>query len=139
METYSLKVKNIRLYTDETVSKVTITFERQIPGIIRTKSGEFIHGNVDHISMKRSAFTAQVCDANPDIALLRACRETPFTQKDLAILFISSVMKFNSSSVSAGELIDGVAAEHDFYSIDITDVCLSPRAEQQLKDATTLD
>lgn len=139
METYSLKVKNIRLYTDETVSKVTITFDEKIPGIIKTDAGEFVHGDVDHISMKRNAFTAQVCDANPDIALLRACRETPFTQKDLAILFMNSVMKFNSTPVSAGELIDDAAAEHDFYSIDITDVRLSPRAEQQLNAATTLD
>lgn len=138
METYSLKVKNIRLYTDETVSKVTITFEGQIPGIIRTDAGEFIHGNVDHISMSRSAFTAQVCDANPDIALFRACRDVPFTQKELAILFMGSTVKFNSTPIAAGELINDVAAEHDFYAIDIIGVLLTPRAEAQLDAALTL-
>ena len=138
METYSLKVKNIRLYTDETVSKVTITFEGQIPGIIRTESGEFIHGNVDHISMSRSAFTAQVCDANSDIALFRACCERPFTQKELAILFLGSTMKFNAAPVVAGEVINDMAAEHDFYTTDITDVKLTTRAEDQLNAALTL-
>lgn len=138
METYSLKVKNIRLYTDETVSKVTITFEEKIPGIIKTEAGEFVHGDVDHISMNRSAFTAQVCDANADIALFRACRETPFTQKELAILFIGSVMKFNSTLVAAGEIINDTAADHDFYASDITSIRLTPRAEDQLNAALTL-
>lgn len=138
METYSLKVKNIRLYTDETVSKVTITFDGTFPGIIKTETGEFIHGDVDHISMKRNAFTAQVCEAHDDIALFRACQTEPFSQKDLAILFMGSKMKFNSTSISAGELIDDVAAEHDFYAIDITNVQLTTRAEQKLNDALTL-
>lgn len=138
METYNLKVKNIRLYTDENVSKVTITFEEKIPGIIKTEAGEFVHGDVDHISMSRSAFTAQVCDANDDIALYRACRETPFTQKELAILFLGSTIKFNSSPVVAGEVINDVAVEHDFYATDITNVKLTTRAEEQLNSALTL-
>jgi hypothetical protein len=139
METYSLKVKNIRLYVDETTAKVTITFEEKIPGIIRTDAGEFIHGDVDHMSISRSAFTAQVCDVNDDIALFRACCERPFTQKELAILFLGSTVKFNTAPVVAGEVINGVAVEHDFYTIEITNVKLTTRAEDQLNAALTLD
>ena len=138
METYNLKVKNIRLYTDENVSKVTITFEEKIPGIIRTEAGEFVHGDVDHISMSRSAFTAQVCDANADIALFRACCERPFTQKELAILFLGSTVKFNTAPVVAGEVINDVAVEHDFYTIEITGIKPTTRAEDQLNAALTL-
>lgn len=139
METYNLKVKNIRLYTDETVSKVTITFDKKIPGISRTDTGEFVHTDVDHISMNRNVFTAQVCEAIPDVALFRACRGVPFTQKELAILFIGSAIKFNSIPVAEGEIINDVAAEHAFYAVEILGITLTPRAEDQLNAALTLD
>lgn len=138
METYNLKVKNIRLYANEEMVKVTITFDETIPGIIRTDAGEFVRGEVDHISMNRSALTAQVCTADDDIALFKACQDGPFSLKDLAILFMGSKLKLNRTFVSAGELVNDEAMEHDCYITDIVAVQLTPRAKQKLNDALTL-
>lgn len=138
METYNLKVKNIRLYSNEEMTKVTITFDETIPGISRTDAGEFIQTDVDHISLTRSAFTAQVCTAHDDIALFKACQNEPFSLKDLAILFMGSKLKFNRTFVSAGELVNDEATEHDCYITDIVAVQLTARAEQKLNDALTL-
>ena len=88
METISVVIKNIcLLYNEEhTRIDVKITLDKTIRGYA-LNGNTYEETDVNKISIPRANFTAQVCNIDDSIDQMRACREHPFDQQFLALIF----------------------------------------------------
>lgn len=94
------------------------------------------------MSFFRSTLTAQLCDANDDIALYRACQERALGQRQFALILFNAKLKLNITEHSAGEVVEVNGTERtierDCIFVDVAGVELAPRAVQCLNDAISL-
>lgn len=142
METVVITVKNVRVFVDEESASVQLTFDEAIKGFVKDANGAFVEGDVHTISLSRSRLTAQLCEANDDIALYRATLDHSFGQKEFAVVLFKAKLTLNREKKSAGEIIgEGDSAytiERDCYLTDVVSVKLSDRAIRELDKATSL-
>lgn len=142
MTTVVATVKGIRVFENENSASVQLTLDKEIEGYKQDDNGIFVKGMTKQVSFFRSALTAQLCDANDDIALYRACQERALGQRQLALILFNSKVKLNITEHSAGEVIDVNGTERtierDCIFVEVVDVTLAPRAIQCLNDAISL-
>lgn len=142
MTTIVAKVKGIRVFETENSSSVKLTLDKEVEGYQQDENGVFVKGLTKQVSFFRSTLTAQLCDANDDIALYRACQERALNQHQLAMILFNANLKLNITEHSAGEVLDvngeERVIERDCIFVEVVDIELTPRAIQCLNDSFSL-
>ena len=142
MTTIVATVKGIRVFENEESASVQLTFDKEMEVYKKDDDGVFVKAMTKQVSFFRSALTAQLCDANDDIALYRACQERAFDQRQFALILFNAKLKLNITEHSAGEVIEfngkERTVERDSTFVDVAGVELAPRAIQSLNDALSL-
>lgn len=142
MTTIVATVKGIRVFENENSASVQLTLDKEVEGYKQDETGVFVKAMTNKVSFFRSALTAQLCDANDDIALYRACQEHALGQRQLALILFNAKLKLNIVEHSAGEVVAINGKEHtverDCVFVDVADVELSPRATMCLNNAISL-
>lgn len=138
METIKATVKSIRVFTNEDTSNVNIIFDKTFKGFAKQQNGTFAEVETNEIGFYRSALTAQLCDVNDDIALLRAMSEHSFGQREFGAILFGAKLEFTRELKVAGEEVNGKVLDRDKYFTKITGVTLTPRAIAAIDKATTL-
>jgi hypothetical protein len=142
-----INLKRIQVFESESGSNVNLVFNEQIDGFKRAVTDgvvEYVEDKVNTISIGRSALTAQLCDANDDIAMYRACIDHAFGQKEFGLILTGAVLTIERERHAAGEVYgqddDGtdLAYQRDCYTTEVTDVKLSARSQSILDNALTL-
>ena len=142
METIVVTVKGVKVFVDEKHADVQLTFEEAIKGFAKSNAGDYVETDVKTVSFPRSRLTAQLCEANDDIAMYRATLDHAFGQKEFGVILFNAKLKINRDFKTAGEVVgegdSAYAVERDCYISDVVGVTLSDRAIRQLDAATAL-
>jgi hypothetical protein len=105
---------------------------------------DFVEDKVSSISVGRSAFTAQLCDCNDDIAMYRGCIDHAFGQKEFGLLLTGAALTIERERHTAGEVYGqdengaDLAYTRDCYTTEVVGVKLSAWSAQKIDDALTL-
>ena len=143
-----VNLKRIQVFENENSCNCNLVFNENIKGYQRNADAngevEYVEGDVNYISIGRSALTAQLCDLNDDIALYRCCLTHAFGQKELAIILHGAILTLERTLHSAGEVYgkadDGtdLAYSRDCYTTEVVGIKLGARAQALLDGAITL-
>ena len=110
MTTIVATVKGIRVFENENSASVQLTLDKEVEGYKQDENGVFVKGMTKQVSFFRSTLTAQLCDANDDIALYRACQERALGQRQFALILFNAKLKLNITEHSAGEVVERPAS-----------------------------
>lgn len=142
MEKIIVTVKGVRVFVNEFSSSVQLTLAEPIKGFKQDDDGNFVEEDVKQISLPRSKFTAQLCEASDDIAMYRATLDHALGQKEFGVILFNAKLQLQRERKAAGEVytINGEeqVAERDCYLTDVTGVQLSDRAIRAIDNAIAL-
>lgn len=138
METIIITINNVKVFESEDSATVQISFNEPIKGLKLDEKGGTIAADVTTLSMYRSKLTAQLCEANDDIALYRATQTHALNQKQLGIILTGAKLKINREFKTAGEVDGDYTFTRDSYITDVVGVTLTERAIRKLDDACSL-
>lgn len=127
------RVKQISVYEGDSSVNVTLSFDKTFEGIV-LKDNDYIKADTNRISFNRSALTAQLCEADSDLAQYRAISGS-WNQKQFGLLLFGAVITMKREFKAAGEVVNESALEHDCFITVVDDVKLSERAKNQLNKA----
>ena len=141
VKTFALTVKRVQtIETDDSFVSVNLTFDKSIPGFVKSEDGSFVEADVNNISFTRSKITKQLCAINDLIATYRDSCEEPFNRKQFSIILHGAKVNIKRTLHAAGEIVnDGdEPLERDKWYTDIVGVGLSKTASALLLNALTL-
>lgn len=132
-----ITVKGIRVFENEDYASVQLSFKEAIKGFAKNDEGEYVEGDVTTISIPRSRFTAQLCDANDDIAMYRAGRTAALGQKEFVALLFGATLKVERTLINEGDTLPNseTVAERTMYLTDVIGVTLTARSQRLLDTA----
>lgn len=143
-----VNLKRVQVFESEIGSNVNLVFNESIKGFKReidtNGNVTFEEGDVNTISIGRSALIAQLCEADDMIAAYRGSIDHTFGQKEFGIILRGAVLTIERTLHTAGEVYgqseDGtdLCYQRDCYTTEVTDVKLSPWSAQKIDDALTL-
>lgn len=138
METIVVTVNNVKVFESEDAATVQISFNEPIKGLKLDEQGNTTETDVTSLSIFRSKLTAQLCEANDDIALYRATQSQALNQKQFGIILVGAKLKINREFKAAGETDGDYTFSRDSYITDVIDVTLTERAIRKLDAACSL-
>ena len=143
-----INLKRVQVFESENGSNVNLVFNEQIDGFVRKVDDngvvDFVEDKVSSISVGRSAFTAQLCDCNDDIAMYRGCIDHAFGQKEFGLLLTGAALTIERERHTAGEVYGqdengaDLAYSRDCYTTTVVGCKLSARSQNILDNALTL-
>lgn len=143
-----INLKRVQVFESENGSNVNLVFNEQIDGFVRKVDDngvvDFVEDKVSSISVGRSAFTAQLCDCNDDIAMYRGCIDHAFGQKEFGLLLTGAALTIERERHTAGEVYGqdengaDLAYSRDCYTTTVVGCKLSARSQSILDNALTL-
>jgi len=143
-----INLKRVQVFESENGSNVNLVFNEQIDGFVRKVDDngvvDFVEDKVSSISVGRSAFTAQLCDCNDDIAMYRGCIDHAFGQKEFGLLLTGAALTIERERHTAGEVYGqdengaDLAYSRDCYTTTVVGCKLSARSQTILDNALTL-
>ena len=143
-----VNLKRVQVFESENGSNVNLVFNELIKGFQRKidASGAvtFEEGDVNTISVGRSALIAQLCEADDMIAAYRGCIDHTFGQKEFGIILRGAALTLERTLHTAGEIYGqdengtDLAYQRDCYTTEITDVKLSQWSIDKIDAALTL-
>ena len=143
-----VNLKRIQVFESENGSNVNLVFNESIKGFERVVDAngavDYVEGDVNHVSIGRSALTAQLCECCDDIAMYRGCIDHAFAQKEFGLLLTGATLTLERTLHSAGEVYGqdengtDLAYQRDCYTTEVVDVKLSARSQKILDAALTL-
>jgi hypothetical protein len=143
-----VNLKRVQVFESENGSNVNLVFNEQIDGFVRKVDDngvvDFVEDKVSNISVGRSAFTAQLCDCNDDIAMYRGCIDHAFGQKEFGLLLTGAALTIERERHTAGEVYGqdengaDLAYSRDCYTTTVVGCKLSARSQTILDNALTL-
>lgn len=138
---FTAKVKNVKVFENESSASVQITVDKTFKGFA-LKDDAAVEADINAFSINRSALTAMLCELNDDIALYRACTGKSFDQKQLALILFNAELSIERELKAKGEVYkvgdEERAFEHDCYITNIVGVKLSDKALRLLDAACVL-
>lgn len=143
-----VNLKRVQVFESENGSNVNLVFNESIKGFQRNVDAngavDYVEGDVDYVSIGRSALIAQLCECSEDIAAYRGSIDHTFGQKEFGIILRGAVLTLERTLHSAGEVYgqaeDGtdLAYQRDCYTTEVTDIKLSSWSAKKLDDALVL-
>lgn len=143
-----VNLKRVQVFESENGSNVNLVFNESIKGFKREIDANgavtFEEGDVNTISVGRSALIAQLCEADDMIAAYRGCIDHTFGQKEFGIILRGAALTLERTLHTAGEVYgqaeDGtdLAYQRDCYTTEVTDVKLSQWSMDKIDAALTL-
>lgn len=145
MEKYNLKVISVRVYDDCEKPSVSIGFDKPIKGFTKAEDGSYNEADVTDISINRSQFTRQLCNANELIATFRSARGKALDQRSFGLILPGATLTIVRTLRAKGEQMvnsegqpevdaDGNAKcyQRDCYTTDVVGIALTDIATARL-------
>ena len=143
-----LNLKRVQVFESEVGSNVNLVFNESIKGFKReidtNGNVTFEEGDVNTISIGRSALIAQLCEADDMIAAYRGSIDHTFGQKEFGIILRGAVLTIERTLHTSGELYGqdengtDLCYQRDCYTTEVTDVKLSQWSMDKIDAALTL-
>ena len=143
-----VNLKRVQVFENEIGSNVSLVFNEQIDGFVRKVNDngvvDFVEDKVSTISVGRSAFIAQLCEADDMIAAYRGSIDHTFGQKEFGIILRNAALTLERTLHTAGEVYGqdengtDLAYQRDCYTTEVVGVKLSAWSMDKIDDALTL-
>ena len=143
-----VNLTRVQVFESENGSNVNLVFNEAIKGFERKVDGagavDYVEGDVNYVSIGRSALTAQLCECNDDIAAYRCSIDHAFGQKEFGIILRGAVLTLERTLHTAGEVYGqdengaDLAYQRDCYTTEVVYVKLNKKAEERLEAALAL-
>ena len=131
---FSVKVMRVQLFDQEDIVNVQLTLNRAIPGFTKTKDGDYVAADVDHITMSRSAITRALCEKDEMIATMRDGQASPLTRAQLSTILHGAIIAITRTYHVAGYTAEGRdALTRDQWFTDIESVKLTDLANKLIQ------
>jgi len=131
---FTVQVKRVQLFDQEDIVNVQLTLNKAIPGFTKTKDGDYVAADVDHINMSRSAITRALCEKDEMIATMRDGQATPLTRAQLSTILHGAVLAITRTYHVAGYTAEGRdALTRDQWFTDIESVKLTDLANKLIQ------
>lgn len=131
---FTLKVMRVQLFEDTDIVNVQITFDKSIPGFVKSDDGDYTPSDVDHISLSRSALTRALCEKDEMIATMRDGQSSPLSRAQISTILHGAVLTVTRTYHDKGfvpEGRDALTRPQWFTAID--NVTLSKFAQQLIQ------
>lgn len=143
-----VNLKRVQVFESEVGSNVSLVFNESIKGFQRNVDANgnvtFEEGDVNTVSIGRSALIAQLCEADDMIAAYRGSIDHTFGQKEFGIILRGAALTLERTLHSAGEVYGqdengtDLAYQRDCYTTEVVGIKLSQWSSQKIDDALTL-
>ena len=143
-----VNLKRVQVFESENGSNVNLVFNESIKGFQRKVDASgvvtFEEGDVNIVSIGRSALIAQLCEADDMIAAYRGSIDHTFGQKEFGIVLRGAALTLERTLHTAGEVYGqdengaDLAYTRDCYTTEVVGVKLSAWSAQKIDDALTL-
>ena len=131
---FSVKVMRVQLFDQEDVVNVQLTLDKAVPGFIKDKDGNYAAGDVDHVSLSRSALTRALCEKDEMIATMRDGQATPLTRAQLSTILHGAIVAITRTYHVAGYTPEGRdPLVRDQWFTDIESVKLTDLANKLIQ------
>lgn len=152
MEKLKVTVDSVKVFDDREYPTVQFVFKETVKGYAKADTNSFREGDVNTISINRAQLTKELCNCNDLIDEYRGCREKAFDQKAFGLILRGATLTIVRSKHTKGEVVkdvegndikdgDGnpIVYNRDCYTTNVVGVTLTPRAEEKLEQACSLD
>ena len=131
---FTLKVVRVQLFEDADIINVQLSFDKTIPGFVRTDDGDYVESEVDHVSLSRSALTRALCENDEMIATMRDGQSNPLSRAQISTVLHGAVLTVTRTFHAAGYTAEGRdALTRDQWFTDIESVKLTDLANQLIQ------
>ena len=131
---FTVQVKRVQLFDQEDIVNVQLTLNKAIPGFTKTKDGDYVAADVDHIALSRSALTRALCEKDEMIATMRDGQASPLTRAQLSTILHGAILAITRTYHVAGYTAEGRdALTRDQWFTDIESVKLTEMAKQLIQ------
>lgn len=104
---FTLKVMRVQLFEDADIVNVQLTFDKTIPGFVKSDDGDYVAADVDHISLSRSALTRALCEHDEMIATVRDGQSTPLTRAQISTILHGATLTLARTYHATGYVLEG--------------------------------
>lgn len=104
---FTLKVVRVQLFEDADIVNVQLSFDKAIPGFVKSDDGDYIPSDVDRISLSRSALTRTLCEKDEIVATMRDGQSTPLTRAQISTVLHGAVLTVTRTYHAAGFVPEG--------------------------------
>lgn len=152
MEKTKVTIESVKVFDGQDYPTVQLMFKETVKGYIKADDGSYKEGDVNAISISRSQLTKELCQHNDLIDEYRGCREKAFDQKSFSLILRGATLTIVRSKHTKGDAVkdtegndvkDGddnpILYNRDCYTTNVVGVSLTPRAEEKLDQACSLD
>lgn len=131
---FTLKVMRVQLFEDADIVNVQLTFDKVIPGFVKSDDGDYVPSDVDHISLSRSALTRALCEKDEMIATMRDGQSSPLSRAQLSTVLHGAVLTVTRTYHDVGFVPeDRDALERAQWFTTIDNVSLSKFAQNLIQ------
>lgn len=104
---FTLKVMRVQLFEDADIVNVQLTFDKAIPGFVKSDDGDYVPSDVDHISLSRSALTRVLCEKDEMIATMRDGQSSPLSRAQFSTVLHGAVLTVTRTYHAKGFVPEG--------------------------------
>lgn len=104
---FALNIMRVQLFEDSEIVNVQLSFDKAIPGFVRTDDGDYVESEVDHLSLSRSALTRALCEKDEMIATVRDGQSTPLNRAQLSTILHGASIVLTRTFHAAGFVPEG--------------------------------
>lgn len=152
MEKTKVTIDSVKVFNEREYPNVQLTFKETVKGYIKADDGSYKEGDVTAISINRSQLTKELCNCNDLIDEYRGCREKAFDQKAFGLILRGATLTIVRNKHTKGDAVkdtegndvkngddNPILYNRDCYTTNVVGVTLTPRAEEKLEQACSLD
>lgn len=137
MTTIVAKVKGIQVFESEDSASVRLTLDKEFEGYKADENGVYVKAMVNYVYFYRSALTAQLCDLDDDIAMMRCLNGKAFDQADFCRILFGADIKLELTEHLKGDVVEVNGEERtidrDCMFVDAVGVKLTTKAKERIE------
>lgn len=131
---FTLKVMRVQLFEDADIVNVQLTFDKTIPGFVKSDDGDYVPSDVDHISLSRSALTRTLCEKDEMIATMRDGQSSPLSRAQFSTILHGATLTLARTYHAKGFVPEGRdALTRPQWFTEVESVSLSKFAQQLIQ------
>lgn len=104
---FTLKVVRVQLFENADIVNVQLSFDKAIPGFVKSDDGDYVPSDVDYISLSRSALTRTLCEKDEMIATMRDGQSSPLSRAQFSTVLHGAVLTVTRTYHAAGYVPEG--------------------------------
>lgn len=104
---FTLKVKRVQLFDNADIVNVQLTFDKAIPGFVKSDDGDYVPAEVDTISFPRSGITRTLCEKDDMLATVRDGQSSPLSRAQFSTVLHGATLTLARTYHATGYVPEG--------------------------------